>query len=69
MVVEIPPIKPDIEEHRLHQLVCSHCGHKTRASLPEEVETSGYSRESGSDRLTLEWDVSSLTSDGGFSHV
>ena len=41
-VVEIPPIQLHIEEHRLHQLVCSHCGHKTRASLPEGVETSGY---------------------------
>ncbi len=41
-VVEIPPIQLDIEEHRLHQLVCRHCGQKTRASLPEEVEASGY---------------------------
>ncbi len=41
-VVEIPPIALDIEEHRLHQLVCHHCGQKTRAALPEEVETSGY---------------------------
>ena len=41
-VVEIPPVKLDIEEHRLHQLACDHCGQKTRAALPEEVETSGY---------------------------
>ena len=41
-VVEIPPIALDIEEHRLHQLVCHHCGQKTRAALPEEVEASGY---------------------------
>lgn len=41
-VVEIPPIQLHIEEHRLHQLVCCHCGQKTRASLPEEVEVSGY---------------------------
>ena len=41
-VVEIPPVKLDIEEHRLHQLRCDHCGQKTRASLPEEVEASGY---------------------------
>ncbi|MFM6057526.1 MAG: DUF6444 domain-containing protein [Microcystis aeruginosa] len=41
-VVEIPPIQLDIEEHRLHQLTCHHCGQKTRAALPVEVETSGY---------------------------
>jgi hypothetical protein len=41
-VVEIPPIKLYIEEHRLHQLSCNHCGQKTRASLPEKVESSGY---------------------------
>ncbi len=41
-VVEILPIQLDIEEHRLHQLVCCHCGQKTRAALPEEVEASGY---------------------------
>ncbi len=41
-VVEIPPIKLHIEEHRLHQLSCPHCGEKTRAVLPEEVEASGY---------------------------
>lgn len=42
-VVEIPPIQPHIEEHRLHQLTCPHCGEKTRAVLPFEVEESGYS--------------------------
>ena len=41
-VVEIPPIKLLIEEHRLHQLSCPHCGQKTRAVLPSEVERSGY---------------------------
>ncbi len=41
-VVEIPPIQLHIEEHRLHQLVCSDCGQKTRAALPAEVEASGY---------------------------
>jgi transposase len=41
-VVEIPPIKLDIQEHRLHQLACPHCGEKNRAVLPEEVEASGY---------------------------
>ncbi len=41
-VVEIPPIKLQIEEHRLHQWQCSYCGEKTRAKLPEEVTQSGY---------------------------
>lgn len=41
-VVEIPPIKLHIEEHRLHQLMCHHCGQKTRATLPIEVEATGY---------------------------
>lgn len=41
-VVEIPPITLDIEEHRLHQRMCHHCGQKTRATLPSEVEVSGY---------------------------
>lgn len=41
-VVEIPEIKPYVEEHRLHQLECSECGTLTRAALPPEVPVSGY---------------------------
>ena len=41
-VVEIPPVKLDVREHRLHQRVCHHCGQKKRAVLPEDVEISGY---------------------------
>jgi transposase len=41
-IVEIPPITPIVIEHRLHQLTCSKCGRKTRASLPLEVNPSGY---------------------------
>ena len=41
-VVEIPPIQLHIEEHRLHQLACPHCGQKNRAVLPQEVEACGY---------------------------
>lgn len=56
-IVEIPPINPIIVEHRLHQLMChasSHnggnprkrlaqeCGTLTRATLPMEVDPSGY---------------------------
>jgi transposase len=41
-VVEIPPTKLHIEEHRLHQLTCAHCGEKNRAGLPKDVERIGY---------------------------
>ena len=41
-IVEIPPIEPIVIEHRLHQLTCSKCGTKTCATLPEEVNPSGY---------------------------
>lgn len=40
-VVELPPIIPYVEEHRLHQLECDNCGELTRAKLPKEVQ-SGY---------------------------
>jgi transposase len=41
-VVELPVIEPIVEEHRLHQLECRHCGALTRAKLPEGVPASGY---------------------------
>ncbi|MHC5861826.1 IS66 family transposase zinc-finger binding domain-containing protein [Nostoc sp.] len=41
-IVEIPPIKPIIVEHRLHQLMCQECGTLTRATLPVDVYPSGY---------------------------
>lgn len=41
-IVEIPPIKPIIVEHCLHQLECKHCGSLTRAKLPVDVHPSGY---------------------------
>lgn len=41
-VVELPPIEPIVEEHRLHQLECRQCGTLTRAKLPEAVSQSGY---------------------------
>lgn len=41
-VVKLPPIQLQIEEHRLHQLTCTHCGEKNRAGLPKDVERSGY---------------------------
>lgn len=41
-IVEIPPIEPIVIEHRLHQLTCGRCGTSTRATLPEDVNPSGY---------------------------
>ena len=41
-VVELPEVKPLVDEHRLHQLVCPACGEVTRASLPSSVTASGY---------------------------
>jgi len=41
-IVEIPPIKPIVIEHRLHQLMCDNCGAFTRAVLPRDVNPSGY---------------------------
>ena len=41
-IVEIPPIKPIIVEHRLHQLMCQECGTLTRATLPVDIDPSGY---------------------------
>ncbi len=41
-VVEIPPVKLDLIEARLHQLTCHNCRQKTRATLPSSIEKSGY---------------------------
>ncbi len=41
-IVEIPPIEPIVIEHRLHQLFCGQCGTLTRATLPIDVNPSGY---------------------------
>lgn len=41
-VVELPPIQPQVEEHRLHALTCAACGTVTRAALPEGVSATGY---------------------------
>ena len=41
-VVELPAVKPLVDEHRLHQLRCPTCGEETRATLPAEVSASGY---------------------------
>ena len=41
-VVEIPPLIPFVEEHRLHRLCCPQCRARTCAAWPEEVPRSGY---------------------------
>ncbi|RUS92267.1 IS66 family transposase ISH10B [Dulcicalothrix desertica PCC 7102] len=41
-IVEIPPIEPEVTEHRLHQLTCNNCGASTRATLPDHVNVTGY---------------------------
>lgn len=40
--LEIPPIKPIVIEHRLHQLECGECGKSTRAKLPLDVDANHY---------------------------
>lgn len=40
-VVELPEVKPLVDEHRLHQLWCPECGVATRAPLPAAVSASG----------------------------
>lgn len=41
-IVEIPPLSAYVIEHQLHKLECACCGKHTRASLPEEVPSTGY---------------------------
>lgn len=41
-VIEIPPIRPVVIEHRLHRLVCPCCSTSTCAPLPADVELSRY---------------------------
>src|SRR5262245_37159189 len=41
-VAEIPPVRPDVDEYRLHKLICSCCGTATRAELPAGVPTGPF---------------------------
>ena len=41
-IVEIPPMKLEVLEHRLHALKCPSCGRQTRAELPSGVNPTGY---------------------------
>jgi hypothetical protein len=41
-VAEIPPVKVEVTEYRLHRLTCAVCGTVTRAELPEGVPQGGF---------------------------
>jgi transposase len=41
-IIEMPIVRPDVVEYRLHELDCEHCGAKTRAELPEGVTPKSY---------------------------
>jgi transposase len=41
-VAEIPPIRPEVTEYRLHRLTCTECGTRTCAPLPEGVPTGAF---------------------------
>jgi transposase len=41
-VAEIPPVKIEVTEYRLHTLTCECCGTKTRAKLPVGVPQGGF---------------------------
>jgi hypothetical protein len=41
-VVDMPPIVPIVEEHRLHSLCCDACGTITRAGLPDGMNGTGF---------------------------
>src|SRR5262249_6989652 len=41
-VAEIPPVRPAVDEYRLHRLTCSCCGTTTRAELPAGVPTGPF---------------------------
>lgn len=41
-IVEMPIITPEVEEYRLHELECAHCGTKTRANIPQQVTQRCY---------------------------
>lgn len=41
-VAEIPPVRPDVDEYRIHRLTCPGCGATTRASLPPGVPTGPF---------------------------
>lgn len=41
-VIELPPVRAVVTEHRALAIACPHCGAKNRAPLPREVAASGF---------------------------
>jgi transposase len=41
-VTEVPPVRAEVTEHRLHRVVCPTCGEGTRAALPAEVPAGAF---------------------------
>src|SRR5262245_40054242 len=41
-VAEVPPVKPDVTEYRLHRLTCPACGTRTCAPLPAGVPAGAF---------------------------
>ena len=41
-VTDIPPVTPEVVEHRLHTVVCPRCDHATIATLPASVPRSSF---------------------------
>jgi len=41
-VAEIPPVKVEVTEYRLHAIACPTCGTTTRAKLPQGVSSGGF---------------------------
>lgn len=41
-VAELPPVRPVVDEYRLHRLACEHCGERTLAPLPPGVPRGAF---------------------------
>lgn len=41
-VTELPPVRAEVTEHRLHRVRCPGCGEETRATLPDEVPAGAF---------------------------
>ena len=41
-IVELPVLKPQVTEYRLHSLECEHCGEKSQTKLPVGVSEKSY---------------------------
>src|SRR4051794_15709349 len=41
-VAEVPPVKPVVDEYRLHRLTCPRCRTSTRAALPPGVPAGAF---------------------------